>query len=43
MARGFAEFLDLEAELQDHAGRTHDYAEGVRAFSEKRSAKMEGK
>jgi 2-(1,2-epoxy-1,2-dihydrophenyl)acetyl-CoA isomerase len=43
MARGFAEFLDHEAELQDRAGRTHDYAEGVRAFSEKRPAKMEGR
>jgi 2-(1,2-epoxy-1,2-dihydrophenyl)acetyl-CoA isomerase len=43
MARGFAEFLDQEAELQDRAGRTHDYAEGVRAFSEKRPAKMEGR
>ena len=42
MTRGFAEFLDHEAELQDRAGRTHDYAEGVRAFSEKRPAKMEG-
>jgi 2-(1,2-epoxy-1,2-dihydrophenyl)acetyl-CoA isomerase len=42
MARGFAEFLDHEAELQDRAGRTHDYAEGVKAFSEKRPAKMEG-
>jgi len=43
MGRGFAEFLDHEAELQDRAGRTHDYAEGVRAFSEKRPAKMEGR
>jgi 2-(1,2-epoxy-1,2-dihydrophenyl)acetyl-CoA isomerase len=43
MARGFAEFLDYEAELQDRAGRTHDYAEGVRAFSEKRPANMEGR
>jgi 2-(1,2-epoxy-1,2-dihydrophenyl)acetyl-CoA isomerase len=43
MARGFAEFLDHEAELQDRAGRTHDYAEGVRAFREKRPAKMEGR
>lgn len=42
MARGFAEFLDHEAELQDRAGRTHDYAEGVKAFSEKRSPKMKG-
>jgi 2-(1,2-epoxy-1,2-dihydrophenyl)acetyl-CoA isomerase len=43
MARGFTEFLDHEAELQDRAGRTHDYAEGVRAFSQKRPAKMEGR
>jgi len=43
MARGFAEFLDHEAELQDRAGRTRDYAEGVRAFSEKRPARMEGR
>jgi 2-(1,2-epoxy-1,2-dihydrophenyl)acetyl-CoA isomerase len=43
MARGFAEFLDHEAELQDRAGRTRDYAEGVKAFSEKRPAKMEGR
>jgi 2-(1,2-epoxy-1,2-dihydrophenyl)acetyl-CoA isomerase len=43
MARGFDEFLDREAELQDRAGRTRDYAEGVRAFSEKRPAKMEGR
>jgi len=43
MARGFAEFLDHEADLQDRAGRTHDYAEGVKAFSEKRPAKMEGR
>jgi len=43
MARGFGEFLDHEAELQDRAGRTRDYAEGVRAFSEKRPAKMEGR
>jgi 2-(1,2-epoxy-1,2-dihydrophenyl)acetyl-CoA isomerase len=43
MAQGFAEFLDHEADLQDRAGRTHDYAEGVRAFSQKRAAKMEGK
>ena len=43
MARGFEEFLEHEADLQDRAGRTHDYAEGVRAFSQKRPAKMEGR
>jgi 2-(1,2-epoxy-1,2-dihydrophenyl)acetyl-CoA isomerase len=43
MGRGFAEFLDIEAGLQDRAGRTHDYAEGVRAFKEKRAPRMEGK
>jgi 2-(1,2-epoxy-1,2-dihydrophenyl)acetyl-CoA isomerase len=43
MARGFGEFLDHEAELQDRAGRTRDYAEGVRAFGEKRPASMEGR
>jgi len=43
MARGFAEFLEHEAELQDRAGRSRDYAEGVRAFSQKRPAKMEGR
>ena len=42
MARGFDEFLEHEADLQDRAGRTRDYAEGVRAFSQKRPAKMEG-
>ena len=43
MARGFDEFLEHEADLQDRAGRTRDYAEGVRAFSQKRPAKMEGR
>jgi len=43
MARGFTEFLEHEAELQDRAGRTHDYAEGVKAFGEKRPAEMEGR
>ena len=43
MARGFAEFLDHEADLQDRAGRTRDYAEGVKAFSQKRPANMEGR
>ncbi|HEY9348556.1 MAG TPA: 2-(1,2-epoxy-1,2-dihydrophenyl)acetyl-CoA isomerase, partial [Inquilinus sp.] len=34
--------LDLERDLQRRAGRTPDYAEGVRAFIEKRSAKFTG-
>ena len=35
--------LDLEARLQAEAGRTRDYAEGVRAFLEKREPKFSGK
>jgi 2-(1,2-epoxy-1,2-dihydrophenyl)acetyl-CoA isomerase len=36
-------FLDVEAELQDRAGRTRDYAEGVKAFAAKRRAEFEGR
>jgi len=36
-------FLDVEAGLQDRAGRTRDYAEGVNAFSAKRRARFEGR
>lgn len=36
-------FLALEVELQDRAGRTADYAEGVRAFFEKRAAVFKGR
>ena len=35
--------LDLERDLQDEAGRTPDYAEGVRAFAEKRAPAFTGK
>ena len=35
--------LALEAELQREAGRTDDYAEGVRAFTEKRKPRFQGR
>ena len=35
--------LDLEAKLQGEAGRTADYAEGVRAFMEKRAPHFRGR
>jgi 2-(1,2-epoxy-1,2-dihydrophenyl)acetyl-CoA isomerase len=37
------DFLDLEADLQELAGRTADYKEGVSAFTEKRQAVFQGK
>ncbi|MDE3193981.1 MAG: enoyl-CoA hydratase/isomerase family protein [Chloroflexota bacterium] len=41
--RDLAAFLEIEAELQDRAGRTADYAEGVRAFLAKRPARFDGR
>jgi 2-(1,2-epoxy-1,2-dihydrophenyl)acetyl-CoA isomerase len=41
--RDFASFLELESSLQDRAGRTRDYAEGVRAFTSKSPTKFEGR
>ncbi len=38
-----AGFLEIEAGLQDRAGRTRDYAEGVKAFTAKRRAEFEGR
>jgi 2-(1,2-epoxy-1,2-dihydrophenyl)acetyl-CoA isomerase len=35
--------LDLECALQREAGSSPDYAEGVRAFMEKRPAKFTGR
>lgn len=35
--------LELEAQLQAEAGRTHDYQEGVAAFLEKRKPNFQGK
>lgn len=38
----FEEQLELEATLQDEAGRTGDFTEGVSAFLEKRDAEFKG-
>ena len=43
MARGFDEFLEVEARLQDRAGGTADYARGVKAFAAKRRPEFEGR
>jgi 2-(1,2-epoxy-1,2-dihydrophenyl)acetyl-CoA isomerase len=39
---GLEEALEYEAQLQSIAGRTHDHAEGVAAFVEKRPASFKG-
>lgn len=43
MSVDLAEYLEYEADLQEIAGRTHDFTEGVSAFVEKRPAAFAGK
>lgn len=43
MSLSLAEQMKLEARLQDEAGRTSDFIEGVTAFSEKRPARFTGR
>ena len=38
-----ADVMELEAQLQAAAVLTHDHAEGVAAFLEKREARFEGR
>ena len=41
-SNGYEQQLELEAQLQNEAGRTQDFREGVSAFLEKRDAKFGG-
>lgn len=43
MTMGLDDYLEYEAQLQEIAGRTDDYKEGVAAFSEKRTPAFTGK